>query len=124
MSLFDSLRIKSGYFYLGTPYSRYPGGIEAGFLAACRATAALIRAGVPVYSPIAHTHPVALAGGMDPLDHSIWLPADRPMMDAAHGLIVAMLPTWAESRGLAHEIEVFEAAGKPIVYLAAEEFGL
>lgn len=111
----------SGFWYLATPYSLYPTGIQAAFTDACHAAASLIRAGVPVFCPIAHTHPIAMVGEIDPLDHEIWLPADRPMMDAAKGLIVCKLYGWEESRGVAFEIETFKAAGKPILYLAPGE---
>lgn len=109
------------YYYLATPYSKYPEGIEAAFIAACKITAKLIAAGTPVYSPIAHTHPVAIHGGMDPLDHNIWLPADKPLMDGALGLIVAKLPSWESSYGISVEIEAFKKAGKPIRYLEPED---
>lgn len=113
-------KISSGFWYVGTPYSRFPGGIEAGFRAACKVTAELLKAGHPVFSPIAHSHPLAIHGDINPTDHAVWLPADAPMMDAAHGLIVAMLPTWRDSYGLAHEIDVFAKAGKPIIYWECE----
>ena len=46
---------------------------------------------------------------------------DRPMMDAACGLIVLMLPGWAVSARCSHEeIEIFRAAGKPIVNVAGK----
>ena len=106
-----------GFFYLATPYSAHPDGFETAFQEACLATAELIRAGIPVFSPIAHTHPVAKAGRMDLADHTIWLPADQPMMDAAVGVIVVRMPGWDKSRGIAHEIETFRTAGKPVLYI-------
>lgn len=108
----------SSFWYLATPYSKYPAGIEAAFVLAAENTAHLIRAGVPVYSPIAHTHPIAVHGGIDPLDHSIWLPADAPLMAAASGLIVLTAETWEVSYGISVEIAAFKAAGKPILYMA------
>lgn len=107
----------SGFYYLATPYSKYPHGIEAAFRLAAENTAHLIRAGVPIYSPIAHTHPIAIHGGIDPLDHSIWLPADEPLMRAAKGLIVLMAETWEESYGISVEIAEFKAERKPILYM-------
>lgn len=106
--------------YLATPYSKFPGGIEAGFIASAKVTARLIEAGVRVYSPIAHTHPVAIHGGLDPLDHSLWLPFDEAMMEAADMACVAMLPTWEASFGVQQEIQHFTAAGKPVLYLECE----
>lgn len=110
-----------GFWYLATPYSKYSGGIEAAFRVACWQTGLLIRAGVPVFSPIAHTHPVAIHCRMDPLDHAVWMPADRPMMDAARGLIVCMIPGWRESYGVGVEIETFQRAGKPVIYMRPGE---
>lgn len=112
----DALTATKGFWYLATPYSRYQRGIGLAFLAACRAAAWLVHRGVRIYCPIAHTHPVALAGGIDPLDHAVWLPADRPFMAAAHGLIVCRLDGWAESYGIGEEIKVFLKAGKPVIH--------
>jgi nucleoside 2-deoxyribosyltransferase len=105
---------KVGLAYLATPYSKFPDGIEAAFIAASKLTAQLLRAGIKVYSPIAHTHPVAIHGDIDPHDHAIWMPFDQAMMDVCDSLIVAHLPSWETSKGVAIEIEVFEKAGKPI----------
>lgn len=107
-----------GYWYLGGPYSKYPDGIDSAFDRVVEARGLLVRAGIPAFSPIVHSHPVARKCGIDPHDHSIWLPAERPMLDAATGLIVLMLESWEISYGLAQEIELFRSAGKPIVYMA------
>jgi len=103
--------------YLATPYSKYPNGIEAAFRMAAKTAARLLQAGARCYSPIAHTHPIAIYGQIDPLAHDIWLPFDSAMMDAADVLVVAMLPTWRDSYGIRHEIDTFAAAGKPVFYL-------
>lgn len=105
------------FWYLATPYSKYPTGIEEAFRDACRQTAFLIAAGIRVYSPIAHTHPVAMHGNLDPLDHKIWLPADEPFMHAAKGLIVCKMQGWGESYGIGEEIKIFKKAEKPVIYM-------
>jgi len=111
----SQLQRKDALCYLATPYSRYfDGDLERAFVDASKLAAKLLLAGVKVYSPIAHTHPLAIHGNLDPLDHSIWLPFDEAMMDAAHILIVAHMDGWQESKGVAHEIEFFEKRGKPI----------
>lgn len=107
----------SGFYYLATPYSRFPGGIDAAFRLACEASGLLLKARVPFYCPIAETHAIAMACGVDPLDHSIWLTHDEPLMEAASGLIVLMADTWEESYGISVEIAAFRAAGKPILYM-------
>lgn len=103
--------------YVGTPYTKYPGGIEPAFVDACKLTARLVEAGLNVYSPIAHTHPLAIHGGLDPLDHKLWLGFDAAIMAKSDAMIVAMMPTWETSYGIKHEIQTFTDAGKPVFYL-------
>lgn len=105
------------YWYLATPYSKYPGGIDQAFRDACLETALLLKAGVPVFCPIAHTHPVAIHGQLDPFDHAIWMPVDKPMMEAAKGIIICKMEWWEQSRGVKAERDYFLAAGKPIIYM-------
>ena len=54
------------FWYLATPYVKFPGGLAAAFVAACEQYALLIRAGVPAFCPIAHSHGAAVHGGIDP----------------------------------------------------------
>ncbi len=100
--------------YLGTPYTRYAAGIEAAFQDAAALAARLLRSGIHVYSPIAHTHPLAIYGHLDPLDHSIWLPFDELMMRRCDTLIIAHMEGWQDSKGIRHEVDYFQRAGKPI----------
>jgi nucleoside 2-deoxyribosyltransferase len=102
--------------YLATPYSSWASQHEA-FVAASIIGARLLAAGVKVYSPIAHTHPIALYGGLDMLDHSVWMPFDEAMMAVCECLVIARLPGFETSKGIAYEVEVFTAADKPIYEL-------
>src|ERR1035437_4803224 len=102
--------------YLATPYSKYPAGIDAAFIAACKVAAYFIRNGIKTYSPIAHTHPIAIHGRIDPWDHSIWLPFDRTMMELADAIVVAELPSWEISKGIEHEVNFFIDRSKPVFY--------
>ncbi len=104
-------------WYVGTPYSDYPGGLDAAFEMACRQTALLIETGTSAYSPIAHTHSIAKYCKVSPTDHEFWVKFDAPFLELAHGLIVVMAEGWQTSRGLAHEIAAFTEAGKPIIYV-------
>ena len=113
----NQMRAVDGFVYVASPYTKYPGGIEDAFQGACRCAAWLIAQGLSVFSPIAHTHSVAILGGLDPLNHEIWLPADTPLMRAATGLVVAMMPGWRDSFGVRFEIDEFDSAGKPIFYM-------
>jgi hypothetical protein len=100
--------------YLATPYSNYRHGTVAAWMAACRIAGRLIKARQNVYSPIAHTHPVARYASIDPLDHELWLEFDEAMMERCDVLIVAHMDGWDQSKGIAIEVATFEAAGKPI----------
>lgn len=100
--------------YLATPYTRYPAGIDAAFREAARVAGKLLAAGVNVYSPIAHSHPLAIYGGLDPLDYSFWLPANETMIRLCDQLIVVHMDGWDKSIGVRVEVEAFEKAGKPI----------
>lgn len=114
------LKIKKGFWYVATPYSNFPDGLEAAWISASEATGRLIQRRIPVYSPIAHSHPISIFGDVDAKNHDIWIPANEPLMDAAHGLLVLMLPSWKRSYGISLEIEFFLKAEKPIVYLDPE----
>jgi Domain of unknown function (DUF1937) len=105
------------YLYLATPYSKYPGGINAAYELASREQALLVWAGVPVFCPIAHTHGAAIHGDLDPKDHGIWLKADAPFMDGAAGLIMLKAETWQDSYGMRKEQEAFRDAGKPVFWM-------
>jgi hypothetical protein len=107
----------SGFYYLATPYTRYPEGTEAAFLMACQQAALLLRAGIIVYSPIAHMHSVAVHGGLDTSYATPWMDYDAPLMAAAKGIIICRMTGWKASFGVMHEREAFQAAGKPIIYM-------
>ena len=106
-----------GYWYLATPYSKYPDGIEMAFRLACLSASELVREGIRVYCPIAHTHPIAMHGNMDPYDHGLWMSIDAPFMEASVGLLVVMMRSWQESKGIQMEIREFTGRNKPVHYI-------
>jgi hypothetical protein len=112
---------KFDLIYVGTPYSKWADGLDAAFVEAAKLTARLMQSGLKVYSPIAHTHPLAIYGNIDPLDHDIWLPFDGAMMDKADAMIVAMMDGWETSKGVRHEIQVFTEAGKPVFFMSPDD---
>ena len=104
------------YYYVATPYSRYPGGFEEAYQKACRHTCVLIRAGIPVFCPIAHTHGFAHYGDLPHVDAALWERVDRAFLALAGGLIVVKMTGWQDSKGIAHEIATIEKRGRPIYY--------
>jgi hypothetical protein len=111
-----SLRLYS-LVYLASPYASFPAGPELAFKDAAALNARLLKAGIRSFSPIVHGHPIAHLGGIDPLDHSIWLPFDEAMMHAAQALVIAEMEGWQASKGIAHEMEVFQRLGKPFYFI-------
>ncbi len=107
---------KHSLVYVATPYSKYPGGLSLAFEEAARITAYLLQRGVGAFSPIAHTHPIAIYGDINPLDHSFWLPVDLPIINKSDALLVVKMDGWKKSKGIAWEIERFKKAKKPIYY--------
>lgn len=105
------------YCYLATPYSRYAGGLDAAHDLACKAVARFLKAGIPIYSPIVHSHEVSKRGEIDALSHDFWLKADEPMMEAAHTLIVLCAEGWATSHGIQYEVKRFIEATKPVFHV-------
>lgn len=108
----------SGYWYIASPYTKYPNGRQAAADDATMAGAWLVRRGVHVFVPITHSHPISqfLPRELDTLQ--TWMDQDHPLMACAVGLCVVKMPTWDESTGIAEEIKTFEQAGKPVVKLA------
>jgi nucleoside 2-deoxyribosyltransferase len=105
-------------WYIATPYSRWPKGIEDAFIEAAKASAELMKRGMHVYSPICHSHPIAMHGKMDALSHEVWMNLDFAMIDACDGVFVVMMPGWDESTGIRMEIEYALKTGKPVTYLS------
>lgn len=112
--------MREPFWYLATVYSSHSDGLVVAFEEAAKITASLLKRGIRVFSPITHFHPIAVYGGLDPSDHTIWLPADAPFMQAAVGLIVAKMPNWEKSVGIAAELKAFRAEGKPVLYMEIE----
>lgn len=106
-----------GLIYLASPYSHIDTNIrDARFHAVCRAAARFMAVGCLIFSPIAHTHPIAMAGQL-PTDWEFWKAYDRAMLDAASHLWVLMLPGAMKSRGVLCEIQYMESRLKPIRYV-------
>lgn len=116
----ENLQSIQGFIYLASPYSKYPDGMEKAYRDVSRIAARLIEARVPVFSPIAHSHGVAIHGGIDPSSHDIWLPVCEPMIRQAAGMIVATMTGWRESVGVNWEIDTFSRANKPIWMMNAD----
>ena len=105
--------------YLASPYTHPdPAVRQWRFEAACRVTAKLMRAGLIVFSPIAHSHPLTRYGL--PGEWQFWQRYDRAHLEACSGLAVLMLEGWKESKGVQSEIAFARDLGKPVIFIAPE----
>lgn len=105
--------------YLASPYSHPdPAVREARFQAACRQAAEMLRCGILVFSPIAHTHPIAKYGL--PLEWARWEKYDRIFLEMCSEVWVLTLDGWQESKGVQAEIGIARELGKPVVFVEPE----
>ena len=106
--------------YLASPYSHPdPAVRQQRFEAACRAAASLLRAGINVFSPIAHSHPIAGYGV--PATWDFWVQVDREFLRKCEVLAVLTLDGWEQSVGVAAEIAMAQEFGMPVLYVAPGE---
>lgn len=115
------LVLDKGYWYLATPYTKYEEGLEAAYIEASTAAGVLLKQGVHTFCPIAHSHPIAAYGDIEPTSHKIFMPLDHQFMTPAHGLIVVMMPGYEKSKGIRIEYDTFNEQGKPIYFLSWPE---
>lgn len=103
--------------YLASPYSdENPSVREHRFRLAAVAAGDLMKQGFLVFSPIAHTHPIAEYCEL-PTGWDFWERYDKAMLDACAEMIVLVTDGWGQSKGVAAEMAHFEQQGKPIRFI-------
>ena len=103
--------------YLASPYTHVDGAVrESRFDAACLATSTLMRAGLSVYSPIVHSHPLVRYGL--PIEWEFWQAHDCEHLRRCDSVIVLTLDGWKASRGVQAEIELAIDFDLPIRYMS------
>lgn len=109
---------KAELVYLACPYSHKDKSIEeARFQAVNKVAAKLMAEGKFIFSPISHSHPIALAGKL-PGDWKFWEGYDRRVLASCDRIIVLCLEGWRTSTGVQAEIKIGDEFGIPIEYLA------
>ncbi len=111
----------TGFVYLASPYSHAtPEMREWRYVQVCKAAAYLMRQGKVVFSPIAHSHPIEKIGLQTVESGAFWKRQDIPVLRHASELTVLTLDGWAESAGIAWEIETAEALMIPVTFLSPD----
>lgn len=103
--------------YLAVPYSHKDPQIrEYRFKEANRAAGKLINDGHYVFSPISHTHPIAMISEL-PKGWEYWKTFDEIYLNSSHTLIVLTLDGWKESIGVTAEINLAKELSLIIYYM-------
>lgn len=109
--------MKKTLIYLATPYSDPdPDVRQRRFDVVNRVAADLMRDGLHIFSPISHTHPIALVGDL-PKGWEFWQQYDRAIIACCCKLIVLRQPGWEDSVGVKVEIGIAREVGIPVEYL-------
>ncbi len=107
---------QSDIIYLACPYSHDdPAVRENRFQAVSKLAAALCRAGILVFSPISHSHPLAQYGGL-PGDWGYWEKVDKAFMAVCDIMVIYMLDGWDTSRGVTKETKLWVLSRKLFIY--------
>lgn len=103
--------------YVACPYSHHDPAVRAErFGRANYYSARMMAAGLLVFSPISHTHPIALAGDL-PKGWDFWERYDRAYLGICRALVVLCLPGWEQSKGVQAEIKIMDDLKRPVWYI-------
>jgi hypothetical protein len=111
----------SKLYYLASPYTKYPAGHEQAFIDIAKQGALLAKAGIYTLGPIVHSHPIALYGQIDNVDHDFWLKWDFAFLDRVDGMIICEMEGWDRSKGVDIEIKYCMDHDIPIYHMTPGE---
>jgi hypothetical protein len=105
--------------YLASPYTHADKWtMAARAQAAAVAAGKLMAQGIVVFSPIAHSHPIAVAcPALPQCDFEFWMKFDRAFLECSQKLIVLKLHGWQESHGVTQEIRIAQELGIPVEFM-------
>lgn len=100
--------------YLASPYTDPDPQLRAArYEAACAAAAGMMREGILVFSPIAHSHPLAAYGF--PVEFDFWQRHCLSFLEMwATEICVLTLPGWERSTGVGAEVAIACRMGMPL----------
>lgn len=105
------------FTYIASPYSHKDQAMRnARFDIVSAFTAEMVKDGKVVYSPIAHSHPLAVKYDIRG-DFDFWKVQNMGMLSAASSMIVLRMTGWRESEGVQAEIKYADDNAIPIVYI-------
>lgn len=103
--------------YLASPYTNPDRDVmERRFQIVCRVAGRLMREGNLIFSPIAHTHSIAVVAEL-PRGWDFWKRYDETMLCACSEIWVLRLEGWNDSVGIKQEIQWSEREGKLVKFI-------
>lgn len=103
--------------YLACPYTDSdPDKMEERFKSVNIMAGYLMQQGYLVFSPISHTHPIAVSCKL-PRGFDFWEAYDRTFIDWCDEVWVHRISGWENSKGVTREIDYATKQNKPIKYL-------
>jgi len=103
--------------YLASPYTHEDAAVmRSRFETVCERAAYLMRRGLHIYSPIAHSHPIAQYGL--PKDWKFWEEYDRKILAVCGELYVLTIDGWFQSKGVSAEINIALELLLPVKYVS------
>lgn len=106
--------------YIAVPYTINP---EQAFRIANQYSARMMLAGNVVFSPISHSHPIAIQNEL-PESHEFWMKQDLPFVEWCDGLHVLCITGWETSRGVQEEIGYAKKLNKFVQYIKPDNLNL
>lgn len=112
--------MKKPLVYLAVPYTHPDKAVQqARFEAVNKMASRLMMQGLKIFSPISHTHPIAMAGEM-PTGWEFWRDFDFAYLTHCYKLMVYKLEGWDRSTGVTAEIKMATELGLEIEYIEPE----
>lgn len=104
--------------YLASPYSHPRREVrEQRAATAARVAASLMWRGMMVFSPVAHSHAVALAGAL-PAEFAFWREWCLEMLARCDEMLIIPMPGYEESAGIAAETARATELGKAVTVMS------
>ena len=99
--------------YLASPYSGTEAQQIERYEQVCQTAADIIRMGYIVFSPIAHSHGIAVHGGLNG-DHDTWKKQNLAWLEWCNEVWVVNMPGWDTSKGVKWEMITARLMGKHV----------
>lgn len=103
--------------YLAVPYSHPDAAVRQERFELANAKAAdLMNQGYIVFSPISHSHPIAVQGTL-PLDFEFWQAMNESFIEWCDKMFVCKIDGWEESVGIKGEIRIADSLGREVLFI-------